>query len=813
MGIGVLTRIASSIAAALCLSAALAPRVAAENKYALLIGIQTYQPKGTQIKRPAAAGSKASGQSRWDLPVWPNLDGSLNDVRSMHELLASPKFGFPEKNIHVVTEAQATRSAILAAMQKYLVDEPQRGDIVVFYYAGHGSQRLNSKNGTPDHLDETIVPVDANTGVFDVRNKEIARLFNRVVDKGALLTAIFDSCHSGAVARGIPVGAPGHARFLPYDPRDAADPPDRSPGGGRAPTPEERPGGAVVLSAAQQDQFASEWTLDDGTSHGAFTVALMDTLDRLPADASAEEVYGRVKVLMQGMGLNAEQPALDAPPDRRQAALFGNTRANGKLRLAAGPEGVRPDGTLALDGGRSLGLGPGCELVRVKSKPTDPDVRVQIVRAELGSSTAKLLPPATRKEVEPGDEFELDKWVAPAAGGLQVWLPPTLPAAEIARVAAEISKVRDAAGVTWVDDPIKTSPTHTLQWNGTAWVLQGPQGESQDLGRQPTAAAVTAKITAGTAKPRLFLYLPPSPEVADSLRAKLSSGKMAVAILPKPETVQYLLVGRAENGGVEYAWMQKNFSLNSADVGEQASEDGTLCSPASPYPPRTNWFPATSADQASDSLADYAGRLARVQGWLQLSAPTAGAGDAFPYRLAMRRLSAAPGRAAGEILTHGPVVDGESYGLVLQATGAIPDYFKPRWVYVLGIACDGSGKLLYPLSGQNNYQPKMKPGTTEWPALVDLTGTAETIDISKPFGTDTYILLTTADQLSDLSVFNFEGALSRGLSDAATNPLATLLQNSSAGTRGFGTSVPANWSVQYTPIQSESKSAASQPQP
>src|SRR5580693_3673898 len=76
---------------------------AAQTKRALLIGIDTYEANGKSIAKPAgAAQQKSVGEvSRFDLPTWINLDGSLNDVESVHQLLASPKFGFAESNIHI----------------------------------------------------------------------------------------------------------------------------------------------------------------------------------------------------------------------------------------------------------------------------------------------------------------------------------------------------------------------------------------------------------------------------------------------------------------------------------------------------------------------------------------------------------------------------------------------------------------------------------------------------------------------------------------------------------------------------------------
>src|ERR1700691_5027842 len=67
-------------------------------KRALLVGIDLYEPAGTQAQHPAGCHG-----GRCDLPVFKNLDGPLNDVAAMRDLLSSPKFGFDPKNIVVVT--------------------------------------------------------------------------------------------------------------------------------------------------------------------------------------------------------------------------------------------------------------------------------------------------------------------------------------------------------------------------------------------------------------------------------------------------------------------------------------------------------------------------------------------------------------------------------------------------------------------------------------------------------------------------------------------------------------------------------------
>src|SRR5581483_6621462 len=70
----------------------------AQARRALLMGINTYQPAQTAAKHPDGCSG-----GRCDLPVFENLDGALNDVASMRDLLVSPKFGFAPASVAVLT--------------------------------------------------------------------------------------------------------------------------------------------------------------------------------------------------------------------------------------------------------------------------------------------------------------------------------------------------------------------------------------------------------------------------------------------------------------------------------------------------------------------------------------------------------------------------------------------------------------------------------------------------------------------------------------------------------------------------------------
>ena len=112
---------------------------------------------------------------------------------------------------------------------------------------------------------------DAYKGGFDVRDREMARIFNAALDKGIHLTAIFDSCHSGGISRGI--GPRYKERMLAFDPRDIGESADTLPNGQPQPAPTERadnPGAGV--HAAEQDQTAKEMPADGQDSGAAWGV-------------------------------------------------------------------------------------------------------------------------------------------------------------------------------------------------------------------------------------------------------------------------------------------------------------------------------------------------------------------------------------------------------------------------------------------------------------------------------------------------------------------------------------------------------------
>lgn len=779
----------------------------AQTQRALLIGIDTYQPAGTQAEHPAGCI-----YGRCELGAFENLAGAVNDAQAMADLLTSPKFGFaadkvalltnpgaphPRPGVVVLPAGQTSRDGILAAMRKYLVDLPQHGDTVVFYDASHGSLRVNSKgnkltvlvNGNYVHADSTLVPADAYKGGYDIRDREMTRIFNAALDKGIHLTAIFDSCHSGGISRGI--GPKYHERSLAFDPRDIGEAPELLPNGQPKPAPTERPDNpALVLSAAQQDQTAKEMPLSATATepHGAFTAALIEALHALPSDTPASLLYERVRAVLEGGSVPDQEPDLDATAARRRQPLFGGAAADsGKVRAAALQ--TDDDGSVWLDIGRVSGIGVGSEFTAMipDSKGQTVTLRVTGLQGIARSSAAVVSPPGAK--VAPGEVFELTKWSPAESAPLRVWhWPANLSEEAILAVAAQI----EAAGVALVSDPAEEPWTHILCWDGTSWTLQQAGAASSiDLGPTLTANTLKQHLPAGA---KLWVNLPPSRE----LSAKLIPDEVGSAVQAAPDLVgaHYALAGVLNANGPAYAWFHKSeLAAGPPASGSPAHSPG--CSATSQYPVRSDWVSITGLsglEEGGAALNKFASLLAKVHGWLELADSPADASTADYYSLALVPASGETPLAADE-----PARQGDLLKMALQSSDRV---VEKRWVYVLDIDCHGRGTVLYP----GNYAENQFPNAADNGHQFALPG-ARTLRIGPPYGVDTLILLSTAQPLPDPYVLNFEGVASRG-ARGVESPLQRLLNDTSAGTRGFPGEIPTNWGIGLITIRSIPKDAA-----
>ncbi|WP_172834191.1 caspase family protein [Nitrospira japonica] len=207
------------------------------------------------------------------------LKGAPLDAQHMYDLLTGAGgYGFPRPNVCLLRDAAATVTNFKTAFDQGLIKRAKPNDVVVVYFAGHGSTRKDTNGDEGDGTDETLVFHDSRTqDVHDLLDDEFNTLLAALHQRTQRITVILDSCNSGTAARAD--AASLTARFQEPETLptavlsgSAASQADGSP----TFTPMDLPG-LVLLAAAADGTSALE--SPDG---GIFTNALMTVLSAAP---------------------------------------------------------------------------------------------------------------------------------------------------------------------------------------------------------------------------------------------------------------------------------------------------------------------------------------------------------------------------------------------------------------------------------------------------------------------------------------------------------------------------------------------------
>jgi hypothetical protein len=718
-------------AAALLAIALLAHTAGATHRRALLIGINDYTASHLPV-----VGTPAPNRD------WPNLAGAVNDVNAMRELLPL-LHAFESRDVAVLTDQSATRAAILAAAQQ-LAARAEKEDVVFFYFAGHGAQVRNSLSDEPDKLDESIIPADSCRGAADIRDKELRRIFNAILDRGAHLTILIDACHSGSGARGLLTAA--RPRGVRADLRDVRD------GAPYGPRPENR--GALVITASHDDDNAWEMLDPVGGIHGAFTWAWMRAMRDAMAGEPAIDTFTRAQARLRAER-PYQSPVIAGSTTARLTPFLGTRASAPRTRFAV--ERVRSDGRIFVSGGWAHGLSIGSELRLVANRSTPLTVIALLGLARCEARAANLA------HVRSGALVELTGWASAPSRPLRVSMPSiAAPLSAIAAFARAAAAAADARQLTWVVDPTTRNASYLLRPGGTPWELLSRGGGAKRLANDAAALQSIAQLPRGSS---LFVQLPASNALVSGI------GEDAVIERVAAEDADFVLTGRFTRRNVEYAWVRPNVGRHETRM--------------APLPVRSVWITDSGVDTAL-ALRERALRLHKIQAWSLLESPPL---SRWPYDLVLR------GASDQRLVANGKVAGGETYALELQLRPGT-SHASRRHVYVFTIDSYGQSTLLFPVSGSVENHFPLVSDTTPPPAI----RMNAKIEIEPPYGTDTYMLLTTDEPLADPSILQWDGV--RGIPPETKAALERLLALTSSGRRGTRVVTPATWSIEHLVLES-----------
>jgi hypothetical protein len=709
----------------------------AEDRYALLIGINNYiKPDSSRseiIVRPAIS----------DLPA------CENNVAMMKQLLIG-KYGFSQINIQSIMNQHAKRDSILQALNTAL-NQCDKGDAFFFYFSGHGSQLINKLSKEPDLKDETIVPADGVYKNKDIRDKELAKIFQRFLDKGVSVTAVFQCCHSGSIARG-----------LGFNEERIEASGEIIEDGASYPEPEKN--GALIFSASQDFQVSLARKWSNGNWYSDFTKAFVEVAKKSTPQTSAQNLYAATVLQLKEYGAS-QVPALAANAERRNAPLFGQDQSV-ESPFSILVEKVLADKSLLLQGGTAMGLERGTELENagktIKIEITgDPDLTKSTAKIILGDVMA----------IKTGSSFFVSRYAYSGENKLQVCIPD----AKMSREVFYGFKTQLTSFLAAKNMRITHSPDadYGLYFNNAKWYLNDGTSE-RCLDTTLNFDMLSSIIQNGKS---IRLQLPVYAELHGQITSLLIRQYSCVNISELGNS-DYFLSGTLAGDQLNYTLVKTQEDSSSSSVFPQQSAAITM--------------DTTQENRIASEVCNNLWKLSRIKSWLNLEGDDSG--ESFPYDVSLKNLS------TGQMMGGGVVKEEEKYQLYFVKTSSVPaDKIKKRWVYVFVLQSDGSIQLLFPEPDRGNIENFLPID----PSREEERMFAGTINVNPPFGIDNIICLTSSEQLTNPAMIAQEGITTKS---ANQNALELLITSMNTQTRSAASvKAPETWSVQKIRFRSVPK--------
>ena len=121
------------------------------------------------------------------------LSGCIDDTNRMKTLLTSSGFN-DIKILTDLTDIKPTKANILNELRNLIVTA-KSGDILFFYYSGHGSYTYDRNKDETDGKDEMLVSLDS----LPILDDELKTILQNHLPREVTIVGMFDSCHSGTI--------------------------------------------------------------------------------------------------------------------------------------------------------------------------------------------------------------------------------------------------------------------------------------------------------------------------------------------------------------------------------------------------------------------------------------------------------------------------------------------------------------------------------------------------------------------------------------------------------------------------------------
>jgi hypothetical protein len=209
------------------------------------------------------------------------LTGCIDDTTRIKDLLSS--HGFNDfKILTDLTSVKPTKINILNELKNLIVNA-KSGDILFFYFSGHGSYTYDRNNDEIDGKDEMIISCDLECVLDD----ELKTTLQNNLPREVTIFGLFDSCHSGTILD------------LKYNYLDTYNSSDKYSENNKV---SECQGNIIMISGCMDNQTSSEAQIEK-KYQGAMTWSFIDCINKTP-NCSWRELLKSMRNILKTNGFS-----------------------------------------------------------------------------------------------------------------------------------------------------------------------------------------------------------------------------------------------------------------------------------------------------------------------------------------------------------------------------------------------------------------------------------------------------------------------------------------------------------------------------
>ncbi len=696
-----------------------------------------------------------------------NLNGCLNDIDTITKTFIK-YYDFKPGNIVQLLDRKATRKAILDSL-RWLAGKCRKGDIVVFYYSGHGSYEWEHKTDgllkTGKGYRNTILPADiTDSSVHDINSVELNQAFARFTDKGVTLTVITDCCNSATNTRGSTL-------FEVDSAREANPAPNAylSLGEPTAATRKLDLYGALTIGSCQDNEIAAETEVMPGKFYGAFTINLCKAItewSQAPLQTIIDRTVSKLRI-----GNKQQTPHFEGMK-RLEWNLPGSARAQQrKSTYLLKCLHCSKNGLPELMGGFMDDISIDDILVDMNSKDSIRVNNVGLSETEVMviNKTGQL------KNVNLGGlNFSILKKIPNPDPPLKVFLGYSVSSEELQVMTKAAIQLQHQKNIPyhWIEPSAEKIPDAVLFYSENKegagrWKLN--RNKVKEITRLEGLNDPNIKALLDSANSmNAYLQLPSTKIMEELIQQKLLLLKNRnIKLVASPDAADYVLAGHINaSGNLSYGWEKSILSDRHMDL-----------------PVNTDFYLlSASVESMVDSLMDKLTRLGVLANWLSMKSPAPDNALPYPYHLQVRKLG------SKEWVKNRNVKEKESVDsfdihekleiLLVKDNGVTikPDSIPSLFIYLMYMDPHGNTNLVYPRATES---------ILKYPNQLVSEDSLSLVKVQHNYaGKYHYFFMALREQVSSKSVFSGESVLRGDQTLLTDNPLEDILNAAGTTQRG-----------------------------